>query len=307
MIQTDIQSELNFTSKVLNTDWHYRQQEYLNALSQLGQVAAASDMMVSPKLLQSMELMQQVYPNFLKLNVISTAGNVVASYPMPKPNQAPTSDLGVVKQSIFQATKTTLQPVISDVHIDPVLNIPHADLSVPVFAGDRFVGCIYGSLNLSYIKQFLQSRLFSPEQQVTLIESQNRKIIASTESELLPMQVFDRSRDREIRTLTGLVYFSLPPKDKLPTMVRWQKSLYVQETPLSYNPNWTLVVSVSIAPHITYLQKVYISNLAFMLLTAVLALIGGILLSRSLASPLAGLANVTTNLPNKLLERETII
>lgn len=61
------------------------------------------------------------------------------------------------------------------------------------------------------------------------------------------------------------------------------------------------------APYVNSLQEIYIINLVIILVTGALALLLADILSRQLANPLAQLAQVTTNLPDKLLDCEEIV
>lgn len=301
-IENEIQTELHTTSNNLISNLHNRYQEYLKAISQLGQVAAAADMTPSSRLLQSMELMHDIYPDLLTIRAIDTTGKVVAAYPPPQQD----SSLAVDERSQLQATKTNLEPAIGNVHIHPYLNIPHADLSVPVFADARFVGSMYVELNFDSINEFLRSQLPPKVQHITLLDAEN-KTVFSTDPQQRLLQAFDRVKGGEIQLLDRDLYLWLPPQSKLPTMVRWQQSFYVEEISLRDIPEWKLILAIPANSYIKFLYYAYINDFAFMLVAAVLAIICGMLLSHHLTKPLSQLTQVTTNLPHKLLEREKVV
>ncbi|MFQ5852814.1 MAG: PAS domain S-box protein, partial [Candidatus Binatia bacterium] len=128
----------------------------------------------------------------------------------------------------------------------------------------------------------------------------SKRIIASTRTDVESMQEFDIDRRMEMRPLDATLYQLLPASGKLPAMVRWKRSSYVQETPIGDSVPWTLVVQAPALQHINYLQGVYINSLQIMLILAVLALILAAILSRWLTAPLSKLADVTADIPDKV-------
>ena len=89
-------------------------------------------------------------------------------------------------------------------------------------------------------------------------------------------------------------------------MTRWKNSFYVQETIVANLP-WKLMVEAPVAPLQRRLYTIYVHNLGIMAGMAVLALLIAMIFSRWLVRPLAGLAQVTTNLPEKLMEHHDIL
>ncbi|NEO25423.1 MAG: sensor histidine kinase, partial [Kamptonema sp. SIO4C4] len=90
-------------------------------------------------------------------------------------------------------------------------------------------------------------------------------------------------------------------------MVRWKNSYYGQEINIGGSSNWTLITQVATAPYIETLQTTYIRSLLLMWVITCLALIVAFLISRKLVYPVYTLAQVTTDLPNKLLKHDESI
>lgn len=319
-IQSAIQVELDDTAQEAIAGLDDRQREYLNALTQLGQVTvnnAVTSLSIanapSPQIQQSVELLQRVYPEFLLLQVINATDTIVASASQLDPTLTSPGKLDAQHIKTLKQIETSLKPAIGNVHIHSTEQISQVDLGVPILTNNRLSGVVYAHLNLSYLEGFLRSRLSHRIHQIILLDAQNR-IIASSNSQLQLMQNFDRLRGGELRSLSQKTasgntsfentYLWLPPKGKLPAMVRWRRSLYVKEQPLSGNERWKLVLEIPAAPYINQLQQTYISDLAFMLATVLIILICGILLSRKLANPLTQLATVTTDLSSRLPEKK---
>jgi PAS domain S-box-containing protein len=305
-LQNTIQVELNNTAQEAIAGLENRDRNYLHALSQLARVAANDAIAPSSRLRQSTELLQQIYPDLFLLQVIDSTDTVITSSSQNASVSAQHHKLDSLQQEILQQVKTSLKPIVSDVHIHPTLKIPHVDIGVPILTNNRLVGVVYACLNLSYLEEFLRSQLSPGISQISLLNSQDR-IVASSNSQLRSMQIFDRLHGGEMRSLKNDTYLWLPAKRiDLPTIVRWRQSIYVKKQQISGNSKWKLIVEIPAAPYIARQQEIYINNLAFMLMTALVILICGTLLSRSLANPLTELATVTTNLPDRLPEKQSV-
>ena len=89
-------------------------------------------------------------------------------------------------------------------------------------------------------------------------------------------------------------------------MTRWQRSFFCQGNPgggqysLDSNPG------APIAPHQQRLYAIYIKNLSIMAVLVALTLLLALALSRWLSRPLAQLAVVTTNLPDKIMRQSSL-
>ncbi|MBD2179128.1 GAF domain-containing protein [Pseudanabaena sp. FACHB-1998] len=89
-------------------------------------------------------------------------------------------------------------------------------------------------------------------------------------------------------------------------MVQWQKSQFIKEFKLNTNFPWTMVVQIAAKPYVQQIERIHTRNMAILLSVSALALILAALVSRQIAKPLLQLAEITTNLPNKLLDQEPI-
>lgn len=299
-----IQFELTATSKHVAAELIFWHEENLNTLSALA-FAAKSDMAPSDRLQENTEILQQISQNFHNIYLVNEAGSIIAASPTTNKEATLRIGVNVSDNFIFKAIKTALQPVMSEVHVNSDLLIPQIDLGVPVPGENRFRGIAFGSLDLPDISQLLKKNIIDQDMQVTLVDTRGF-IIASTQSNQVVMERFDRSRGGEIKPIDGAIYQWLPPKGNLPAIVRWKNSFYVQETPIGGNIPWTLVVEIPAVKQVNYLESLYIVGLALMILIAMVALILAFFLSRRLVSPLLQLAGVTTDLPNRLWEREAI-
>ncbi|MBW4576560.1 MAG: PAS domain S-box protein [Aphanothece sp. CMT-3BRIN-NPC111] len=324
-IETRVQAELQSTTKYVITDFQAWHQRRLHALNELAKIAAESDTTLissedatqTNRLQQSTKLIGGAFTDFSSLYVTDQAGNIIAYYSKDNNGAELKIGLNVASQSIFKKTKTTLKSLTTDLYFnlpEQPLNTfifvkipptPHVGITAPVIVENQFRGFVYASLDLSKISERLKAHIYDQQMQISLIDRQGR-IVTSTQVNKVVKQGFEDFKGGETQILKGDIYQWLPAKENLPPIMRWKKSFYVQKTAMGSNIPWNLVIKTPAALHINYLQNLYIQDLGIILIIAVLALVVADAVSRRLVRTLAILAQVTTNLPDKLLEREPI-
>ncbi len=301
-IETTIQDNLQSASTNLGTElcvWYGQSQ---SALNQLAAVAARSDMAPSIVLQQSTELLQRTFPAFHQLFVTNEAGIAISfagkrSAIASSPNQSKTiADTSELKRLNLKKPLITSKTVIVGDNTSSALLVQR----VPVTRNHQFLGNVVSKSDLNFVVQFLKSFVDKRQLEITLLDAQER-VVASTRSKQPILQAFDPYQDGEIRPVNARVYQWLPVAKKMPIMVRWKNSFYVQKTPASEKFPWTLIVEAPTNPHFSYLQDLYIKSLAIVLLIAVLALSFANIISCWLTRPIWKLAEVTTDMPDKLL------
>jgi len=300
-IQSEIRTELNATSASLVANLHFWYQQHLHAVEELAEIAAQSPETPSESLQQSTELIQRSFPDFIKAYVTDRNGIIITAQPRLKTTGQSIIGLNIEKQSLLDQTAKDLKPILSEVHIDEASPLPHVGLSVPVILKERFRGIAYASLDLSHIQEFLKLNIQKRGFQIALVDQAN-KLIASTQENASVMEPFDPREGGEIHAINTNSFQWLPIAPGTPIMVRWRNSFYVQELSLKPYLPWTLILKIPTAPYIDTLEVLYLQNLATLLLITVLALLVAVLLSHRLVQPIYTLAQVTTNLPQKLLD-----
>lgn len=304
-IETDIKSYLINISVDISDHFDFWYQKRLHALTEIAQVADKSNMRPTRELQQRMMLMQKIFPEFHEIIITNADGAAMAS------SRYSLKTGGSMAGSIFSETpylkagKFALNPVISDLFFGQASNVPYLVLSVPVLAKDQLHGYVHAAVHLSGIRKLLSSSFNKWPIQTTSIDRQQH-VVATTNINLEPKKIFDPRKNGMIRIVDDVMYQWLPSDKKLPEMVRWKRSYYIREVSIDGDLPWRLIIEVPALPHINYLQNIYIYNFAFMLFFILLTLFFARVLSRWLAKPLSRLAQVTTNLPDKLLDQQTI-
>jgi signal transduction histidine kinase len=277
--------------------WH---QQHLKAVQEFARIAADSEPTQLYALEQSIEFAKRTFPDFHHIYVVNPEGQTIASLPKLKESGESTIGFDLAVKPYLKEINNTLQPTLSD-----VLPGRKVILSVPLLKDNRFRGLIVAELELNGIDELIKSNIDERGLQITLVD-RRKSVIASTQSERVTMQTFDRRKDGEIRLIAPMTYQWLPIAGSRLVMVRWSNSFFVQETLIDSQLPWNLIAELSAKPQVHYIERVHTNSLAILMLISAIALIFATLLSRRLVSPLSKLAQVTTNLPHKLLEQELI-
>lgn len=298
-IENNIQQELQRESTHLAVEMRLWHEQRWSTLQQLAEFAANSDMKSSRELQQRTEIIQRTFSGFSQLSVVNDAGVAIASYPSLDRSVAEGTDL-----KGLNLKKQLMRPDIA------IIGNGNSSWelfqSIPITRNNRFIGSVVSESDLSFIQQLLQSFVAEEKEEleITLLDYQDR-VIASTRSNLKTLQTFDHSQGGEIRPLKAKVYQWLPLIKK-PIMIRWKDSFYVQKTLASENIPFTLMVEAPTKPHFIYLQDLYVKSIALVLLIAILAPIFANIISGWLVKPIQKLAEVTTDVPDKLLDQKAI-
>lgn len=306
-----VKTELQSTSTDIRSDLQAWHKHRVYALQELAKIAVNSDIKLiaenaTPNLLQqSTEILEKAFIDFNNLYVANTAGKIIASYPRFNKDGRDNIGLNVDDESNFQQTKAQREPLLTNIYTDEFLTNPHVGLSVPIIAKDQFRGLVYVSWDLNYISRRISSKIENKQLQITLVD-RSGSIIATNQQNKTGIEKFKRPQNWEIKLINNSIYQWLPDRGKVPPVVRWKNSFYVQETLIGEKIPWKLIVSAPATPYVNYLQGIYIKDLAIMLLVAIAAMLLAELVSRKLVSPIESLADVTTNLPDKILDREAI-
>lgn len=305
-MEKTIQANLETVSTDLVVEVRFWHQQNLNALKQLAEVAIRSDIKSSIKLQESTELLQRTFSTFDRLFVVNREGqalsfagigSAIASY--SELEKTITESTGLRESDLTQPSITSQVLLIDDHHASPRLV-----QIVPIIHNHRFVGSVVSEIDLSHIDQLLKSFITFREMEITLLDRQER-VITSTRLDMPTLSQFKQRQGGEIRPLNDKVYQWLP-LGEMPIMMRWKKSFYVQKTSAGEKLPFEIIVAVPTQPHFIYLENLYIKSLFILLLIAALALAMANVISRWLAQPLLQLAEVTTDLPDKLLDQKAI-
>jgi len=304
-LETEIKTELKATSVPLVNSLNLWYQQYYNATRELALILSQSPDDL-PQLQKTAELIHQAFPSFLNLTVMNSEGQMIVAYPTGNSPGESVVGLGSVDRAEIEEIIAAKPPQIVDSPEFQEGEPASLRIRLPVFgnsgSGSDLVGIVSGTVAREQLAEFLETNTPRPEMDAILLDPNNRAIVSGVSSSIPTGKILSLYQTGELRPLDDQVLQWFAPPGP-PAMVRWQQSFYVLEVPLDIpGLSWRVLLRMTPAPYIDYLEGIYIRNLTVMLVIFLIALVISVKISRQLATPLLKLATVTTNLPQKLTE-----
>ena len=299
-IKNTARLDLNDASRYLTVEvdnWYKRRLAAVNGIAEL----AAINPMQDNALRQRALYISLIFPEFRHVHILDETGKVILNIDnISVPNSV------FNEKDYFSQLQRSPQPILSPVKVQPnKSSFPIALLSVPIMRDGKLVGAVLSEIDLSGITSLLEANLGEEYLVITLIDQQ-QVVASSTSAELIGTQNFDWRKDGKLAQIDSQTYQWLPTTLSHLVMVQWQNSLFVKEFNPSQDIPWTMVIQMAATPHVQQIERIHTRNMAVLLAVSGLALISATLVSRQLVKPLTQLADITTNLPNKLLDQEPI-
>ncbi|MEA5470402.1 response regulator [Spirulina sp. 06S082] len=305
-LEREVKIELEATSTPLIADFSRWYQQYLNGVQALATTAQNSQNLPREELQHSTTTIKQAFPSFLKLYATNAEGDIIVADPISNEIGETVIGQNIAQKVNWQTAKATLKPFFTDAHSDRANSTLNLGISVPILINKQWNGLAYGSLELAELATVLQTSLANDRLQATLLDGQNRVIVSSKgDRPLSPFNLREEGKVRSVDNSENIVQW-LPDTPGLPDMVRWRKSRFIQKIAIDQDLPWTLIVEIPGQPYIDRLEWLYIKNLAFVLLIAILALFSAVIVSQRLVSPIKKLTAVTTDLPQKLEQHSSL-
>ncbi|HAZ47475.1 MAG TPA: sensor protein [Cyanobacteria bacterium UBA11369] len=287
-----ILASLENTKQNVSTElqnWHQQKQQMLERLVLYAKNANLSK---SNSLQDTTKLAYSSFPEIRNLYITDERGKIIVSA-MP-------ADVTTLKEPEYKALLMEKQPRISEVVFLPGGKYPSIIQSVPILEDESVIGQVFAEIDVNAIASWLTNNHQSSTQLITILDLQQRAIV-STRKDLKLLQPFDRNNNGEIQQLNNTTYRWIPTVQHLAKVVRWRKSFYVQKASIGNNLPWQLAIEVPSAPYLVLLDKLYTNGFAVLMVIAVLTPLLAKAISYNLVKPLLQLANLTTNLPDKLI------
>lgn len=255
----------------------------------------------SPAALQSyLDFTENLYPDLMGVALLDAAANPIAT----SRNWGQLSSLNQSQHPAFEMARMILEPVA----VQPAWDadtLPRLGLVVPIAEGVKVQDFVVNELSLDEITYLLNANPDVDRISLTLV-GRDRTILASTNPNRFPGQVFNPYDTGDRVKIGKLTYQWFPAKGSQAAFIRWLNSHFIQEQTIVPGLSWTLIAEKSAAANTRLIQQIYTHNLTLIFGITILALCLSIVLSRWLVRPLSQLAGVTTNLPQRLADREPI-
>ncbi|MBD2294866.1 response regulator [Anabaena sphaerica FACHB-251] len=302
-IEIEVIKDVKSLSLALKNNIYLWQENHLAILQNISNNSSLGSENSSNNVQQVIETTQRIFPQFSKIYVVNSLGNIITGSPIN-----PRKYLNIAQRPDFQQLKTNESLVTNDILSlsAEVSKDEGFTLGVPIINEHQFLGAVFGEINLDKLSKLIKQTNPSQDFNITLVDEKNR-IIATNLGQANILKPFDIYQNKQIRKLSDNVVHLLSKSPHIPLIRRWDTSVYSHSITLDKNLHLKLVIQIPTKPKIDYIRGIYIKNLSIMLLTAIIALITAIILSKKLVQPLLRLTQVTTDLPQKILAQEDII
>ncbi|MCU0543549.1 MAG: ATP-binding protein [Oscillatoriaceae cyanobacterium Prado104] len=301
--EKQVSSSLADTRQHIATDLQNWHKQNLGKLQGIASNIQERELSNPSQMQEIIQIARATLPEFRHLYITNTDGEI---FNLTNVQNAPqnTAKLNDRANSLpFETLLTAKQPMLSEVMV--VSNVPTIFQTVPILQGDNLTGQIVAEIDVNTLKQKWLAGQKSPTRQISLLDEHNRSI-ASTRDELKAGQAFDRESNGRIYRVDGNTHIWIPNLPGKPNLVRWKKSYYVQKSAIGGNLPWILTIEESSASYLIKLDEIYTKSLAILMAIAILAPLLAKTISSSLVKPLLQLANLTSNLPDKLTEQQSL-
>ena len=278
-----VDTRLQVATTDFSTEFQLWYDRKANALQELLAIAAENEFTASNSLQNSTDIIQQVFPEFDRISLLDRNGQPIAIAP--------------------QIANNTLADLPPQFAMETGLHQWQKDgKTQAILTETRQGGTAIARISADSLQQVLQG----PNLSSTLIDG-NGTIIATAREDIEPQQAYDRHTSGKIHPLPSETYHWLPELPGKPALVLWKNSFYIRETILSGGETeWILAIEAPTAPQIERLQNHHVKSLALLFIIAVASILIARLLSARLVKPILQLAEVTSNLPEKLLDYESV-
>ncbi|MDJ0508365.1 MAG: ATP-binding protein [Crocosphaera sp.] len=306
-LETEIAVEIEAANITITKNIQNWYQIHLQGLTALATILANYPGLDNNNIQNKLELTKKTFPAFKKVYITDTQGIIINGY--PSFTQAGKSLVGIDVSSILSLKQLARekQPQVSSVHSDRAESQPHIGLQVPVINPEQktLMGVVYGSLDLSQLSNLIEVDWEEINFNITVLDHKN-KVIIDSKKLLKTLQLFDWKKGGEIHqsAINNTIFQWLPTMPGVPVMNRWRKCFYVKEVNMNQSLPWTVIIRLNPGSHIDYLEQLYIKNLAIMFFISLVSLGVAYGISYYLVNPLLILAEVTQDLPQKILKEE---
>ena len=183
---------------------------------------------------------------------------------------------------------------------------PVVQMLAPVVIGGRYAGYVTGILSLKQIADRLGDSVDLSGLLYSLLD-RNGKVIMSNRPNQAIMQDFQRGGgslnaiDARISQWVPVVAANTPISEQ------WKNSLYVAETTIGSQEQWTLILEQAVAPFQNALYASYTGKLALLFLIFLAALVVAEVFSRKTVCTLEKLGRLTQVIPARLAGEDAAI
>ncbi|NEP71606.1 MAG: response regulator [Okeania sp. SIO2G4] len=301
--ENNVLVRLEETRQNVSTDiqnWHQQNLEKLEALaSNIQDSVPLWNRSNRSQNQETIQIAQQTVPDFRNLYITNTYGQILNSTTVENANQNVTQ----LNSLPLQGLLTAKQPMLSEMIM--ISDSPTIFQSIPIWQDDNLVGQFVAEIDVNNLKKRWLSSQSTSTRLVSLLDIRDR-VITTTREDLKVGQPFDRDRNGEIYWIDQNSYLWVPNIPNTAKAVLWRKSFYVHKSAIDGELPWIVAIETPTAYYLVKLEGFYTKSFAILMAIAILAPLLAKPISSSLVKPLLQLANLTSNLPDKLTEHQSL-
>lgn len=298
----EIRDALNSRSEmVAETVDHWVSHRLKTAVGLVEQVQQLPQSQMQQRLDQALRSDQ----NFLGLELIDREGLVVAAAGKPDGTRVPLH-LQFFDRDHFNRLVRTGKPYVGrGVAGKTAKHEPLLAVVAPVIINGRVEGCVVGVTDTESLRRMIELQTGHDRQHFTLLDESGICVMTSRPDQEVthPLQ---RGPGQEDRLSDGVMRWVSRNSANLPVMERWYKTIYFVKKSVGASPGWSLVIDQPLARYQDMAYRRNSSRLFLMLGILLLAILLAQTLSRLVTAKLLEFAALTTALPAKLEQQETV-
>ncbi|MEA5469582.1 response regulator [Spirulina sp. 06S082] len=255
--------------------------------------------------------MNSIFPSFRYIIAVDGKDNILASSQNNALSKRENIETSTTIERIFQSSF----PLNFDFLQGQTFAAFDPDTSaffvrINVTKDKKFLGYLLGKFSLTefaeweeYIEE-VNSHDF--DIRLALFDGQGHKIFGSPETKNSQELAAKFYAENSENTSQDSILHWLPKEKNLSTILRWRQSFYRQDVPFGFDFPWTIAIESLLNSYIDDLHKFYALDLAIGSILAIFAAIIARFMSQKLILPISQLAEKTTNLSDKLMNREKL-
>ena len=259
---------------------------------------------MKPAALQrELEIAKDTNHDLKRIGLYNGKGVSIAFIPPMDGQGRSTIGLALSKEPRFRELHRD-KPIVSDIipsRLDP--SVPTVLIASPVNGPNGITGHVAASLDLGLLHKFLADFAQQRGVMITILDGRHNVITSNVPSRETGTE-FDPFRGRLLKPLQNGASFASPkPAPGESVLQSSMKSVYLAQVSLGAATNWAVLVETPVSQFFMIARHKGFNRFTVALLLVVLASIVSQLLSRTLSSQLIAVAELTTALPQKLIEK----
>lgn len=282
-------------------DWHENRKIPIIHLAEMA--ATHSPAQMQPRL----EQIRSADVNFLRIALLDRKADITAISPLLDEFGKSSIGKNFADRPFIPTLKRTLKPMLSEVVVARVgAPKPMVTILAPVVRDGKYDGYVTGILNFDRIETIMKINFTGREIEYTLMDK-NGKVIITSRKDQKAMTPFSRGQGTLGRTEEGGIARWIPAlPSNVSTIDLWGKSFYVAESTIGSLAEWNLILEQPVAPFQKRLYDSYTGKMSLLFLVLLASLALAEFLSRGMVSTIRKLAEITHDLPAKLVSEDRI-